>query len=438
MMMQWHIVLTKKEFLEGTPLDTSLYFIQETGEIYRGNRLYNDSVIMYTGELPNISNAANNILYVNSETLEGKTYDGTAWRQVLRPIANSIIADGSGIPSAGLVYDFVVDKINEALNSADIVNNIEYDAENHLFDISRGDGTVSSFVLTNVATGLIYNKNSNTLQLVDADGTFLGEPIILKDAEPDNASIETNENGKLSIKSFGKQYYKFHEADKIIEGIFEYPDHMPHVTEEPFTDNTYCKAIASGEETPKWYKYNTEMEKWELADHDPAQEDWYELVNGWIAGLSPKVVSVEGGTFAIAWYEPSTTTVEGIADLVSTLQTEVQNLTTRQGEFEARLAEIEEKGATEVDDVTIGKHEETGVIFVKGITTSLISDFEEKLDASASATLDAAKAYTDEVAIAKTDLVNSENIHTNVEDASDTKPVSEKALVKSMSWILGM
>lgn len=438
MLMQWHIVLTKKEFLEGTPLDNSLYFIHETGEIYRGSRLYNDAIIMYTGELPNISNAANNILYVNSETLEGKTYDGTAWKQVLRPIAERIIADGSGIPSAGVVYDFVIEKIADALGSADIVNNVEYDAENHLFDITRGDGTVTSFTLSNVATDLIYNQNSNTLQLVDADGIFIGDPVVLKDAVPDNASIETNSDGKLAIKSFGKQYYKFHEADKIIEGIFEYPNNMPHATGDPLTDNTYCKAISSDVETPKWYKYNTEMEKWELAENDPAQEDWYELVNGWIAGLSPKVISVEGGTFAIAWYEPSTTTVEGIADLVSTLQTEVQSLTTRQGEFEARLAEIEEKGATEVDGVTIGKHEETGVIFVKNITTSLISDFEEKLDNATSDTLDAAKAYTDEVAVAKTDLVDSEHLHTNVEDASDTKPVTEKALVKSMSWILGM
>lgn len=436
MMLQWHIVPTKKEFLEGTPVDTSLYFIEETSEIYRGAQLYSGAIKLYTGDLPDISKAAKDALYLNSETLEGKTFDGANWHTVLRPIANSIVADGSGIPSAGVVYSFVTQKIAEALNSADIVSNVEYDDENHLIDVTKGDGSKTSLALTNLATDLLYDANANTLQLVDADGTSIGSPVTLSDAKPDNASLETNENGKLAIKSFGKQYYKFHEADKIIEGTFEYPDHMPHVTETPFTDNTYCQATDGG--LLKWFRYSTESETWVVAEHEPAQEDWYELVNGWIAGLAPKVVSVEGGTFAIAWYEPSTTTVEGIADLVSTLQTEVQSLTVRQGEFEARLAEIEEKGATEVDDVTIGKHADTGVIFVKGITTELISDFTEKLNAAKEATIADANAYTDATAIAKADLVDSDHLHTNVEDASDSKPVSEKALVKSMSWILGM
>ena len=36
-MMNWHIVSTKAEFIAGSPVDTDLYFIADTHEIYRGS-----------------------------------------------------------------------------------------------------------------------------------------------------------------------------------------------------------------------------------------------------------------------------------------------------------------------------------------------------------------------------------------------------------------
>lgn len=86
----------------------------------------------------------------------------------------------------------------------------------------------------------------------------------------DNASIELVD-GVLSVKDFGKQYYK------------------------------YVAAVEGGE-----------------AAH-------YELTQGWAAGLEPRVVEVEG-EMVIGWYEPNPTTAEGVKDQVIEVQGEVEQV----------------------------------------------------------------------------------------------------------------
>jgi prefoldin subunit 5 len=86
----------------------------------------------------------------------------------------------------------------------------------------------------------------------------------------DNASIELVD-GVLSVKDFGKQYYK------------------------------YVAAVEGGE-----------------AAH-------YELTEGWVAGLEPRVVEVDG-EMVIGWYEPNPTTAEGVKDQVVEVQGEVEQV----------------------------------------------------------------------------------------------------------------
>jgi hypothetical protein len=80
----------------------------------------------------------------------------------------------------------------------------------------------------------------------------------------DNASIELVD-GVLSVKDFGKRYYK------------------------------YVAAVEGGE-----------------AAH-------YELTEGWVAGLEPRVVEVDD-EMVIGWYEPNPTTAEGVKDQVIEVQ----------------------------------------------------------------------------------------------------------------------
>ena len=84
----------------------------------------------------------------------------------------------------------------------------------------------------------------------------------------DNASIELVD-GKLSVKDFGRKYYK------------------------------YVEAVEGGE-----------------AAH-------YELTEGWVANLEPRVVDVDD-ELVIGWFEPNPTTAEGVKDQVVEVQGEVE------------------------------------------------------------------------------------------------------------------
>ena len=82
----------------------------------------------------------------------------------------------------------------------------------------------------------------------------------------------------------------------------------------------------------------------------------------WIAGLQPRATQTEDGKIEIAWYQPSTTTVEDVSSLVTSLQTTVNGLSGTIGTSEdtaekktlyGEIAALKEKNAAQ-DLVTEG------------------------------------------------------------------------------------
>lgn len=110
----------------------------------------------------------------------------------------------------------------------------------------------------------------------------------------DNKTIVLNNNA-LALKNWGVQYYKW------VEGEGEQPgSHVLQVVDD---------------------------------DHP------------WIAGLEPKVATGADGVLVLEWYQPSTTTIEGVSSIVGTLQTSVENLTTAIGDAEDTSADATVYGA---------------------------------------------------------------------------------------------
>lgn len=97
----------------------------------------------------------------------------------------------------------------------------------------------------------------------------------------DNKTI-TLENGTLSLKNWGKEYYRWVDA--------------------------------VGEEGKEGY----------VAGHHEKQA--VDESHPWIAGLEPKSIAGTDGSYEIAWYQPSTTTVEGLNSAVSSIQTSVNEI----------------------------------------------------------------------------------------------------------------
>ena len=126
----------------------------------------------------------------------------------------------------------------------------------------------------------------------------------------DNKTIVLN-NEVLSLKNFGVQYYKYVDATEAAEG-------------------------------------------------QEAVEAHYELTTGWKEGLTPKVVKNTEGEYELAWYEPSSTTVEGLQSALATVQTTVTNMETRvtniekkDTEQDGRLDALEADNATFKGDATV-------------------------------------------------------------------------------------
>lgn len=122
---------------------------------------------------------------------------------------------------------------------------------------------------TNTATAYIIADAAGTLQEVGS--ATLG----------DNKTI-TLDDGVLSLKNWGVEYYKWVDA--------------------------------VGEEGQDGY----------VAAHHEKQ--LVDETHPWIAGLEPKSIAAADGTFEIAWYQPSTTTVEGLSSTVNSLRTSIETI----------------------------------------------------------------------------------------------------------------
>jgi hypothetical protein len=107
---------------------------------------------------------------------------------------------------------------------------------------------------------------------------------------PDETTVTIDEN-VLSIKDFGKRFYKYIPADDIQPAHYELQE----------VDNEHP----------------------------------------WASGLEPKVAN-ENGVLVLGWYEPNPTTIEGINSTITALQGDVNSLTAKVNNTYTKT-EVEEK-----------------------------------------------------------------------------------------------
>lgn len=129
----------------------------------------------------------------------------------------------------------------------------------------------------NTAKAYIIADTAGTLTEVGAATLGDDKTITLKD-------------GTLALKNWGKEYYRWVDA--------------------------------VGEEGQEGY----------VAGHHEKQA--VDAEHPWIAGLEPKAIAGTDGTFELAWYQPSTTTVEGLSSTVSTIRTAVDEINAALGNAE--------------------------------------------------------------------------------------------------------
>lgn len=177
-LVQW-VLCTSEQYkaaklVEGKIEDRKLYFLSDTKELYRGTVPYTESVVLFEdGARPTIG--AQGKLYVNSLTLEGSVYNGTAWVTVIQSVSATVIDATSGEattkPVSGAAVKAYVDTV-AGTTLASCVTNITYDADNKAIKFTK-DGADTSVPLTKVATNIAYDGSTGVISLKDSEDTVL-------------------------------------------------------------------------------------------------------------------------------------------------------------------------------------------------------------------------------------------------------------------------
>lgn len=126
-------------------------------------------------------------------------------------------------------------------------------------------------------------------------------------------------DGKVQIKNFGDHYFKYVAADPVLSDIYATSTTLP----ADAADGTFAKVGTA--ETFVYYKKVGGV--WGTTEETPKASS-YVKTTGFIDGLQPKVVLKEGSTneYELAWYEPSTETIEGVSSKVAAVDSKVNTV----------------------------------------------------------------------------------------------------------------
>lgn len=126
-------------------------------------------------------------------------------------------------------------------------------------------------------------------------------------------------DGKVQIKNFGDHYFKYVAADPVLSDIYATSTALP----ADAADGTFAKVGTT--ETFVYYKKVGGV--WGTTEETPKASS-YVKTTGFIDGLQPKVVLKEGSPneYELAWYEPSTETIEGVSSKVAAVDSKVNTV----------------------------------------------------------------------------------------------------------------
>lgn len=426
-MLSWHYVTSAAYAAASASekTDDKLFFLSDTKQIFKGTNNFTESVILYT-TLPTTPAAGK--LYIDSTTLEGKIYNGSAWQTVIQPVQATLSASDTSKPVSGkAVADYVADQIATVTGSSDLVTDVDYVANTNSLTVTYADSTqenphVDTIPMTNVAADLTYNSTTGLLQVKNASGTAIGTGINL-DLERFVQSA-SYEDGIITLV--------FNDSSNPIE--IDVGDLIDTYTAG---DSTTVDMTLTGNQ------FTAEV----LVANSGAYTD--NILQKTDSGLyvaptdlSGKVDKVSGGTagtvvtLSATGGIASTTKTIGGATLAATPSADV--LAT-----EAAVEAIRSALATDV----AGKMAKVGSGHTGEIITAAADgdanasgyglggeNFAATPNASTVATELGVVNYVTANAIAKSSIVADGNMATTVANASDTKVASEKAIVSAMSW----
>lgn len=161
-LVKWAITTAKAYAALKTKDNNTLYFLQDTGEIYRGTVSFSDSV-KFVADFP--ATGALGKVYIHNTTLEGKVYTGTdgGWKTIIHPIANTIEAQGATPVSGKAVHSFVTGEFTAKL--AELYKDVAYNKATKELTLTAQGGTSKKVAIEGFVTGAKFDGESGNLTL---------------------------------------------------------------------------------------------------------------------------------------------------------------------------------------------------------------------------------------------------------------------------------
>lgn len=420
-MLNWHYVTRAAYDAADSTVKSAdkLYFLSDTHEIYRGTENFTESVILYSEE-PTIKAVGK--LYVNSNTLEGRIWNGTAWTTVIQPVQAAIVSGDTSKPvSSKAVEDYVGTEIKKVTGSGDLIAGLAYTEATNKFTVTKADKTTEEIELTGVAADLIYDKTTGLLQVKNASGTTIGTGINL-DLERfvSEASYDAKEHMIVLKFNDSSDPLKINVGDLVDT----YTAKSTSTVKLTVTGNEFAaEAIVAATEGNMLQ--STKDGLFVAATNiDGKMDKDADAVAGNVAKFDADGNAVDagytlGGAALAAAPAATVLATEKAVDAIRTaLQTSIDGKMTKVATGKAGEVLV----ANADGDASLSGAKVGGAVLAAAP------------DAATLATEKAVETYVTGYAVAKTSVVANGTMATTVTAASDDKVPSEKALVDAMTW----
>lgn len=184
-LIKWAVAAKYADYAALDAKDTNtLYFIEETGQVFRGSKNYSEAVVLYNtdgaGAPARPTSGAVGKLYVDATTLAASAWDGAAYKDVVKPVDATVVESSTNPVAGGAVKTYVDSAVAAAKSEIQgvtnkLVKSVSYDATDKQLDITLNDNSVTNVDLTNLAVSMEYTSDTGLLVLKDKAGTQLSQ-----------------------------------------------------------------------------------------------------------------------------------------------------------------------------------------------------------------------------------------------------------------------
>lgn len=124
-MIKWVVTTAAAYEKLGSKENNALYFLSDTGEIYKGSKSFTEAVVLVS-EFP--AKGALGKIYVHNTTLEGKIWAGSEWKTIIEPVVKTLTDETTvnGPVSGEAVKAYVTKKFTTEVQGQ-FVEGITYD-----------------------------------------------------------------------------------------------------------------------------------------------------------------------------------------------------------------------------------------------------------------------------------------------------------------------